>query len=244
MKALILAAGYGTRLRSIAENTPKPLLPINDKPLINYIIDRIQSLNGLTEIIVISNNKFYDIFLQWAKKQKTKVPIKIINDGTNVPEERLGSIGDIAFALKDAKINDDILVVGGDNLFDYNIDQYIEFSRSKTGCVTLGLYDIGDITQAHLFGVVELDQQSKVRSFEEKPQKPKSTLIAMCCYYFPKSTLDLVHRYLSEIKKSDTAGDYIRWLHEKSNVYGFKFTGKWYDIGSVESYYEAQKMFK
>ncbi|MBP9854222.1 MAG: nucleotidyltransferase family protein [Candidatus Omnitrophica bacterium] len=244
MKVLILAAGYGTRLKSIAENTPKPLLPINGKPLINFILDRIKGFDGLNEILVITNNKFTDTFKEWAQTLDVGCPVTIINDGTNSPEERLGSIGDIQFAIKDKKIKDDLLVIGGDNLFDYNLDTYIMFAKKKSGSTVIGLYDVGDLEEAKLYGVVGVDQTGKVNSFEEKPAQPKSTLISMCFYYFPGKTLSLVEQYLKEQGKPDKAGDYIRWLYQKTDVYGFKFSGKWYDIGSIEAYNEAQKNFK
>ena len=245
MKILILAAGYGTRLYSITQDTPKPLLPIHDKPLINYILDRIKNILGLNEVIVVTNNKFIRHFKQWAQQQ-SKFPSKIVivNDGTQSPEQRLGSVGDINFVLNNHRLEDDLLIVGGDNLFDYNIDEYVEFSKKKSPYVTVGLYDINNIKEASQFGVVQLDKNKKVISFEEKPSNPKSSLIAMCFYYMPQETLNFVGEYLQSSQKSDKAGDYIKWLAEKKGVYGFIFQGKWYDIGSVESYREAQAAFK
>jgi glucose-1-phosphate thymidylyltransferase len=245
MKTLILAAGYGTRLKALGENTPKALLPINDKPLVEYILSRIEHLNGLNEVFLVTNDKFAPHFTQWAKELNGfKHPVSVINDGTLTPETRLGSIGDIDFVLKKTNMQDDLLIVGGDNLFDFNLADYIRFAQSKKDCVSLGLYDIKNLSEAKLYGVVATDGQGKVTSFEEKPAQPKSTLIAMCFYYLPKKTLPLVNAYLKDVGKSDTAGDYIRWLHKKSDVFGFKFDGKWYDIGSLESYHEAQKAFQ
>jgi glucose-1-phosphate thymidylyltransferase len=245
MKALILAAGYGTRLYAIVKDIPKALLPINDRPLSNYILDRLKTIPVLDEVIVVTNNKFYQQFVEWTESLKDLYPfkLKVVNDGTNTPEDRLGSIGDIDYTLKDSNICDDVLVVGGDNLFDFNIKDYIDFASAKENSVTMGLYDIGSIEEATKFGVAALDEKCKIVSFEEKPAKPKSSLVAMCFYYLPKKSLNLVGEYLSEVKKSDTAGDYIRWLYSKNDVYGFKFSGKWYDIGSVEAYQEAQKEF-
>lgn len=244
MKALVLAAGYGTRLYSVIKDTPKPLLEVNGKTLVNYLLDKIRDIPDLNEVIVVSNNKFYPVFEEWADQQDFPCPIKIVNDGTNVPEERLGSIGDIDYVLQNVAIDDDVIVLGGDNLFDYSLDEYISFSKDMHESVTIGLYDIGDLEQAKLFGVVAVDENRKITSFEEKPAQPKSTLIAMCFYYLPKKTLTLVREYLNEVEKSDTAGDYIRWLCNKNDVYGYKFSGKWYDIGSVESLKEAQEKFK
>jgi len=245
MKVLILAAGYGTRLYSLVKDTPKALLEINEKPLLNYILDRIEHLDGLNGVILVTNEKFHQNFQDWVKAQ-TDFPheITIVNDGTKSPDDRLGSIGDIDYVLKGTHVADDLLVIGSDNLFDYNIDEYVRFAQAKSPNVSLGLYDIGHLSEATKFGVVAVDDEGKVTSFEEKPSDPKSTLVAMCFYYLPKNSLGLIQQYLIESEKSDAAGDYIRWLYEKHNVFGFKFTGQWYDIGSVEAYKEAQEKFR
>jgi len=245
MKILILAAGYGTRLYKISKDTPKPLLTVGQRPLIDHLLDKVNHMKNLKELIVVTNNKFEKNFIEWSKQVKGfPAPITVVNDGTNTPEERLGSIGDMAYVLDHHPVDDDLLVMGGDNLFDYRLDQYLVFAGQKAPHVSIGLYDIGRIEEASKFGVVEVDGQGKVVSFEEKPEKPKSSLVAMCFYYFPRASLPLIGKYLAVNHKADKAGDYIRWLTEESTVYGFKFEGKWYDIGSVESYYEAQEKFK
>ncbi len=243
MKALILAAGYGTRLKEITKDSPKPLLPINGKPLLNFILERIEGLEDLTEVLVVTNAKFYGHFTEWADNLDYPHSITIINDGTTSPDDRLGSIGDIEFVIKDQTLDEDLLVVGGDNLFDFNLKEYIAFARATPECVSIGTYDIEDIGQASKFGVLSLGKDGIITSFEEKPDNPRSSLVAMCFYYLPKSTLSLIETYLKETQKADRAGDYIHWLCEKSEVYGFTFTGKWYDIGSIEAYNEAQAKF-
>ncbi len=244
VKVLVLAGGYGTRLQQIAKDVPKPLLPIRNRPLIDYILDKIQGLSGLQEVLVVTNNKFAQVFEKWATAKGFSVPIKVINDGTNTPEERLGSMGDINFVIERESLNADVLVIGGDNLFDYALTEFLIFAQRQQENTTIGLYDVGEKTKAKIYGVVTLDAQGKLTSFEEKPAEPKSSLIGMCLYYYPQKSLGLVGQYLRETQKSDTAGDYIRWLYQKQPVYGFKFSGKWYDIGSVESYYDAEKNFK
>ena len=244
MKALILAAGYGTRLYSLVKDTPKALLEIKAKPLVNYILEKVAALPDLDEVILVTNNKFYAAFQDWAERQTAcPHPIHVINDGTNTPEDRLGSIGDIDFVLKKRTVDDDMLVIGSDNLFDYDLDAYIGFALKKVPSVTIGLYDLGDREEARKFGVVVLDAQGRVISFEEKPAQPTSTLVAMCLYFFPRKSLGFIADYLAESGTSDAAGDYIWWLHKRKNVYGFQFTGKWYDIGSVETYKQAQEKF-
>jgi glucose-1-phosphate thymidylyltransferase len=245
MKILILAAGYGTRLAAIAKDTPKPLLPINGKPMINFIIDELSQIQGISEYVVVTNNKFFDHFQKWQSQQGAlKDRIRIVNDGTNSNEDRLGSVGDMNFVWSREKVQDDWLVVGGDNLFDFDLSAYMKLARAKAPAVTVGVYDIKDISQAPKFGIVLLDKNVKIVSFEEKPAQPKSTLVVMCFYHFPKATIGLIGQFLKETSSADAAGGYIKWLSEKSDVYGFEFHGTWYDIGSVESYYDAQKRFK
>jgi glucose-1-phosphate thymidylyltransferase len=243
MKALILAAGYGTRLAAVIKDTPKPLIPVNNRPLVDYIVDKVKGVPSLTEIVVVTNNKFTPHFTKWAAG-RTDVKIRVVNDGTNTPEERLGSVGDINYVWSKEQVEDDWLIIGGDNLFDQDVKVFMEFAKSKAPAVTIGIFDIKDIAAATKFGVVGINSEKKVTSFQEKPAEPKSSLITMCLYYFPKVTLSYLKEYLSQSKATDAAGSYIQWLSEKKNVYGFNFEGKWYDIGSIESLYEAQKNFK
>jgi glucose-1-phosphate thymidylyltransferase len=194
---------------------------------------------------VITNDKFYGKFEAWARGYK-KAPVKItvINDGTTTPEGRRGSIGDIDFTVKTQKISEDILVIGGDNLFNFQTGQFFDFAISQKDKVTIGLYQIKDVNEAKKFGVVAVDVNRAVTSFEEKPEQPKSNLIAMCFYYMPTDTLPLITQYIAEGGKVDLAGDYIKWLCEQKRLCGFQFKGSWYDIGSLEAYKEAQDDFK
>ncbi len=243
MKVLILAAGYGTRLAAVAKDMPKPLIPINGRPLIDYVVDKIAKIPGLSEVVVVSNNKFTGHFQQWGKTRQD-VRVRVVNDGTNTPEERLGSVGDINFVWVREAVLDDWLIVGGDNLFDQDLGVFMLTAVAKAPAITIGVYDIKDIAGATKFGVVGLDANNKVVEFQEKPAQPVSSLITMCLYYFPKVTLAYLPEYLSQSKALDAAGSYIQWLSQKKTVYGFNFQGKWYDIGSVQDLEEAQKNFK
>ncbi len=245
MIVLILAGGYGTRLYTLGKNTPKALLKIQNRYLVDYVLEQIKPLKDVNEVVLITNNRFCGSFQQWAKGHPGYIyPIRVVNDGTNSPEDRLGSIGDMDFFIRQEKIHDDLLVVGGDNLFEDPLGAYVRFAQKKTPAVTIGLYDIHSLEDARRFGVVETDARGRLKAFEEKPAHPRSTLIAMCLYYLPQKSLGLIRDYLLESGKSDTAGDYIHWLCQRSDVYGFQFQGKWYDIGSVGSYQKAQRDFR
>lgn len=239
MKTLILAAGYGTRLYPLTKNKPKPLLPVAKKPIIDYILDKLNEVSELKAIIVISNNKFFSKFKTWAKateKKFNKFSIKILNDGSNTPEDRLGAIGDIIFSLKKEKIKEDILIVGGDNIFDFNLKNFVLFAKQKRPQVSIGLYDIEDIKKASRFGIVRINKSKRLVSFEEKPRSPKSSLVAICLYYFPKESLRYIFDYIEDKQNTDAPGQYIRWLYKKRSVYGFAFKGIWHDIGHLDYY--------
>lgn len=244
MTVLILAGGYGTRLAELGKNMPKALLKIQNRYLVDCILEKIRGLKGVREVILVTNNRFHGIFQQWVKGHTGYIcPVHIVNDGTNTPEDRLGSIGDMDFVIRRKNVRDDMLVIGGDNVFGDPLDAYIRFSQKKAPAVTIGVYDIRSLEEARRFGVVDIDVHGRIKTFDEKPVKPRSTLIGMCLYYLPEKSLGFIADYLLKSGKSDAAGDYIRWLCQKSAVYGFKFHGKWYDIGSIESYREAQNDF-
>ncbi len=245
MQVLILAAGYGTRLYPLTRNIPKPLLPCNNRPIINYLLDKVKDFKDLKEVIIVTNNRFAGHFEKWAQEQKKfPAPIRIVNDNTTSPEDRLGAMGDIRFVIKNAGVSDDLLVMGGDNLFDYSLTDFVRVSQAKRPSATIGLYDLKSKEKAKIFGVVSINGEKKITSFEEKPKEPKSTLIAMCLYYLPEKSFPFIERYLKNTKSADTTGDFISWLSQQEAVYGFSFEGRWYDIGSIEAYHEAQADFK
>jgi glucose-1-phosphate thymidylyltransferase len=243
MKIMVLAGGYGTRLYSIIKDTSKALLKINNKALVDHILERFYPVPGITEVVVVTNNKFYAQFESWRTESTAPFTIRIVNDQTNTPETRLGSVGDMHYVWKHEHTADDWMVVGGDNLFDFKIDPFIAYAQGKRPHVAMGVYDIGKVSGAAKFGVVQLNEEGRLVGFVEKPKHPQSSLVAMCFYYFPKESLPLVNTYIEEGGSPDAVGGLIQWLYEKNNVYGFQFQGKWYDIGSFESLKEAQQVF-
>lgn len=243
MKALILAAGYATRLYPLTKEYPKPLLKVKERPIISHIFDKLKVQDAIDEVIVVTNSKFMPQFEKWQSGLKTEKPLTLVDDLTRTHEDKRGAIGDMHFAIDTKRLQDDLLVVGGDNLFDADLGGFLSFAEGKTHPV-IGAYDIKDREQAKKYGVIKVDGQKRIIDFQEKPQAPESTLIAMCLYYFPKEKLGLIQEYVdSEKEKQDTVGFYIDWLRRKVPVYGFVFGGSWYDIGDHKFYHEAKTGF-
>ncbi len=244
MKILILAAGYATRLYPLTKNWPKPLLLVKETPILTHILKKLEQLKSTDEILIITNNKFYDHFKDWEQGCKSKIKIRVINDKTTSEKDRLGSIGDINYVISNYSINEDILVVGGDNLFSFDLKKFVTFAQSKKDDCIIGIYDIKDHSLIKHYGVVTIDKNKRVIDFEEKPQQSKSTLISMCIYYFPKENLRFIKEYVSSKDCHDTTGDYISWLHKKTKVLGYLFDGVWYDIGDIITFYHASVTFQ
>lgn len=244
-KALILAGGYATRLYPITLDVSKPLLRINNRTIIDFSLKQLNEIKSLREVFVITNDKFYKDFLKWKKNLKIRKKVTIINDNTKTERSRLGSVGDIYYAIRERKIDRGLLVIGGDNIFDRGLCDFIRFAQRKSPAVSIGIYDLRRKSKARLYGVVKINKDHKILEFKEKPKYPASSLIAMCLYFFPKSTLHLFREYVKKLKlDTDKSGFYIRWLLEKIKVYGFRFKGLWLDIGEMKTYIKAQRYFK
>lgn len=244
MKALILAAGYATRLYPLTKEYPKPLLTVARRPLIDYILDKLNGVPEIDEIIVVTNSKFFRKFKKWSKTAVSSKRLSIIDDLTKSQNDRRGAIGDIYFAVTKKRLKDNLVVVGGDNLFDSNLGEFLSFAKSKHPHPVIGAYDIKIKSRAAKYGVISLDAKKIIIDFKEKPLRPSSSLVAMCLYYFPRTKLGLVKEYLrSKSNKNDATGFYIDWLRRRDKVYAFIFGGRWYDIGQYKFYQEANKQF-
>ncbi len=242
LKALILAAGYATRLYPLTENQAKPLLKVGQKPIIEHILDKIKEVNEIEEILIVTNARFHHDFQIWLNHYEYPKKIKIINDGTISNEDRLGAVGDINFVLKEEEINNDLLVIAGDNLFGFSLPKYTQFfkEKNKSG---VALFDIKEKQKViRKLGVAVLDG-TKIVEFQEKPLEPKSTCASTACYYFIKDDLKLVEQAV-EKGYADNTGDLIRYLVNESEVQGFVFDEHWFDIGSHESLEEAKRIYK
>lgn len=248
MKVLILAAGYATRLYPLTENKPKCLLMVGGRTILDALIEKINAVRGVDEILIVTNNKFDAQLAQFGageaapRPYDTRIPIRVINDGTTSNDNRLGAIGDLDFVIHQCNINDDILMLASDNLFDGSLEEFAAFA-AKQGGVSTGLHDIGDpMLAAGKYGVFEMGGGQEIGRIEEKPAKPRSSLIGMGIYYFPKTTLGKIRDYLKSPDAKDAPGHYLQWLVGKLKIFGFIFLGMWYDIGDLNALKEADRI--
>ncbi len=244
MKAVITCAGYASRLWPLTKETPKPLLEVKGKPIIEHIIGRIKEVPGVDCIYVVTNSKFYANFAKWIEGKSFGVPVKILDDGTSSNEDRLGQVGDIKFVIDGENVDDDVLVVSGDNLFNFSLLPAFETFRSGS-CIINPLWESKSYKAARESGSVVLDESdNSFAEFMEKSPAPKSTMISLGIYFFPKSRLNFISRYVSEGNNADKMGYFLEWLMKQEKVRGHVYFEKWFDIGWIEALEQARKEFE
>ncbi len=244
MIAIVLAAGYGTRLYPLTENTPKALLPLGKTTILGLLEKKLAAPGmGISYAVLVSNHRFVRPFEIWATQPERLIPWLVLDDGSTSDENRLGSMGDLAFAIKAKKVEDDLLVLGSDNLFEDGLTGLVAFAREK-GTATLGAYELPDRKLASQYGVLSADARQRITRFEEKPARPDSSLVSTAVYFFPRKHVGVVLEYVSSQKATDKLGSFISWLVTREPVYAYRFRGRWFDIGDITSYKHAQETFQ
>lgn len=245
MKVIILAAGYATRLYPLTLTQPKPLLDVAGKPMIEHVLDNIAPIPGIDRIYVVTNAKFADHFQKWSdhyRSTKAKLDFTIVNDGSTDDTNKLGAIGDLNLVINREKVDDDIIVVAGDNLFSVSLEEFGRACRTRNAPV-LAVYDVGNLEEIKKYNAITLDQDGRITFFEEKPKQPQSTLTGIALYYYPKSALPLIKQYVAEGNNPDQPGRLVQWLYPRTPFYTWRVPGLWYDIGSKETLEEANRIF-
>ena len=213
--------------------------------MIDYVLDNIAPIPGIDRVYIVTNAKFAGHFQKWAdqyRATKAKLDFTIVNDGSTDDSNKLGAIGDLALVLDREQVDDDLIVVAGDNLFSQSIEKFGIFCREK-GQPVLGIHDVGSLDLAKQYGVVDTDATGRITSFVEKPQDPASTLIGIALYYYPRATLPLIRQYVAEGNNPDQPGRLIQWLYPRVPVLTWSVPGIWYDIGSKETLEEANRIY-
>ena len=241
MKCLILAAGYATRLYPLTENFPKPLLKVQDKSILDWLIDDIDRRGEVDEYIVISNHKFAHHFQDWASNHAQK--ITVVDYGTSTNETRLGAVKDIQFAIDRLQLKGDLLVIAGDNLLDFSLIDFIDYAKKKQTSCIMRYYEPSE-QKLKKCGVVEIDESDKIISMEEKPESPKSHWCCPPFYFYKANDVPLVAKGIESGCGVDAPGSFIAWLSKQTAVHAMEMSGKRYDIGNLESYEAVQKIYK
>ncbi len=245
MKVLILAAGYATRLYPLTLTQPKPLLPVAGKPMIEYVLDNLAPIGGIDHIYVVTNAKFAGHFRKWADQYRaagSNMRFTVVDDGSTDDSNKLGAIGDMHLVIQKENVDDDLIVVAGDNLFSESLEDFGRFCREKNAPV-LAVYDVGSLDQIKKYNAISLDTQGQITFFEEKPKHPASTLTGIALYYYPKASVPLIKQYITEGNNPDQPGRLVQWLYTRTPVYTWTVPGIWYDIGSKETLEEANRIF-
>ncbi len=243
MKALVLAAGYATRLYPLTKNTPKPLLEVAGQSILDHIVEKMEKVDAIDEIIIVTNEKFAGHFEEWTEDADYSKKLTVVNDGTTTNDNRLGAIGDIQFVIEQLDVDDDLMILAGDNLFDFELSDFANYFE-EVGTDVITAYAEEDEAQLKRAGIVELDEDSKVLSFEEKPENPKSEYAVPAFYLYQKETLPKFKEYLEAGHDPDAPGHFIPFLLGQKPIHAFRFEGHRYDIGTVESYERVQEIFE
>src|SRR3954468_18552415 len=245
MNALILAAGYATRLYPLTLTKAKPLLDVAGKPMIDWVLDNLAPVDELKRVYVVTNNKFVKDFRSWAEAYSQKKPrfdIHIIDDGSTDDSDKLGAIGDICLAVNRHELaNDDLIVVAGDILFS---EPLADFARAaKNSEAMLATYDVGDLEAMKKYASITTDADGVITRFEEKPPAPKNTMAGIALYYYSRAVVPLFTTYIAAGNNPDQPGRFMQWLYPRKSVKTFQIKGTWFDIGSKETLEEANKIF-
>ena len=241
MKCLILAAGYATRLYPLTENFPKPLLKVQDKTILDWLIDDIDAAGKIDEYIVISNHKYAHHFNDWAKTKSQK--ITVVDDGTDSNETRLGAVKDIQFAIEKLSLDDDMLVIAGDNLLDFSLTRFVDYAIEKQTSCIMRYYE-ADEKRLLKCGVVTIDDNDLILEMTEKSPNPATHWCTPPFYYYTKADAKLVKEGIAAGCGTDAPGSYIAWLCTQTDVHAMEMPGKRYDIGNLESYEKVKAEYK
>ena len=240
MKALILAAGYATRLRPLTDTWAKELLPVGGRPIVDRIVDNLAQVAEVDEVHLVTNSRKAPWFEEWARGRD----VTIHDDGTTTNDDRLGAIGDMLFVVDRIGADDDLLVIAGDNLFDFRLSDLVAYWGTKGVASAVAVRDVGSLELARQYGIVDLEPEGRIRSFVEKPPEPASTLAATATYLYHREHVGLIRTYVETEANADQPGRLVAWLHGREPVYGWVFTEPWYDIGDQEQLLEADNRLR
>lgn len=243
MKNIVIAAGYATRLGELTRNFPKPLLQIGGSTILGRMLDDIDRIPDIDEHIIITNHRFAPIFEDWARQQSYAKPVTIVDDGTSSNETRLGAVCDLLYAMDKLSIDDDLLVVAADNILMFSFQEFVDFAKSKgTSCIMC--HEQPSMERLQRTGVVVLDEDNRVLNMDEKPQVPKSHWAVPPFYIYLRKDLDLVRGSVENGCGKDAPGNLAHYMVDNTIMHAWPMSAGRFDIGSLDSYEEAKRIFK
>jgi glucose-1-phosphate thymidylyltransferase len=243
VKAIVLAAGYATRLYPLTLDNPKPLLEVGGRPILGRLLGQLAEIEELDHVFVVTNAKFADRFREFAETWAGPPDISIVDDGTTSDEDKLGAIGDLALVIQQGELDDDLLVAAGDSIFsEAGLGGFARSALNRNAPV-IAVSDLGDLEAIKGYSAITTDADGRIVAFEEKPAEPRSTLAGIALYFYPRSTLSLIDRYLAEGNNPDQPGRLVEWMYERTPFYVWRVPGRWYDIGSPETLEQAGREF-
>lgn len=241
MDVIVLSGGFAKRMWPLTKDRPKHLLPVGGKPMLSYTLDMLLEMEGLGWIYVSTNEAFEEQFTEFLRVYPSD-KVKLVIEPSPTEDRKLGSIGGLGYLIEKEGLQNDTMIIGGDNLFEFHPSEAVDIFMDK-GTDIVAVYDVGSLQKARLYGIVDRNDEGIIKGFLEKPDQPPSTLAATAFYIFKPDTMQLILRYLNEGGKPDALGFFITYLVERRPVFAWNFKGKWFDIGSIEVYHEADGHF-
>lgn len=242
MKNIVIAAGYATRLYPLTENFPKPLLKIGHDTILGRLLSDIDSIDDIDEHIVVTNHKFADIFTRWASSLVTRHPVRIIDDGTQTNATRLGAVRDLLLAISQCHVADDMLVIAADNVLDFSLRGFVDYFHLKDTSLIMCHHE-PELYKLQRTGVIAVDHNMRVLQMQEKPRQPVSHWAVPPFYLYKRSDLPLINDCMNHGCAFDAPGNLAHYLCSRTTIHAWPMPGKRFDIGSLDSYNEAQRLF-
>ncbi|MDG6224143.1 MAG: nucleotidyltransferase family protein [Candidatus Thermoplasmatota archaeon] len=241
MDVIVLAGGFAKRMWPLTKDMPKQLLPVAGRPMLDHTIRPILAMRELERLFVSTNERFSGQFREFLDGYGDE-RIELFVEPSHGEEQKLGAIGGLGYLIRERGLSRDTMIVGGDNLFEFTPSEPLEFFRSRNKDI-VAVYDVGSLDRAKLYGIVDVDREGVIVDLLEKPDNPPSTLAATAFYMFKAETIGLVNPYLKGGGKRDALGHFISYLVREKEVLAWSFSGKWFDVGSLEVYREADEYF-
>jgi len=242
MVCIVLAAGYATRLYPLTENFPKPLLEVQGISILDRLVDDLDKCKKITKYVIVSNHRYIEHFNSWQKNKKLSAPVVILDDGSVSNETRLGAVKDVYFAIESEKIDEDVIVIAGDNVLDFSLNKLVGYYGEKGSTCIMRYFEESE-EKLRKCGVVKVSEQDEVLEMKEKPQKPESHWCVPPFYIYAKNDVPMVKKGIDEGCGTDAPGSFIAWLCTETRVYAMEMPGSRFDIGNLESYERAQKEY-